>query len=59
MQPNLVPPWTLLPPLCTKLKALDNALVFYDNFHSLTKRKKQQEHEETQPIFEGSYIGNV
>jgi len=34
----------------------DNAFVFYSNFHTLTKRKKN---EETQPTFEGSYLGNA
>jgi len=29
---------------------LDNVFVFYNNFHTLTKRR------ETKPIFEGSYL---
>jgi len=35
----------------------DNAFMFYNNFHTLMKRKRKKE--ETQPIFKGSYIGNT
>jgi len=39
---------------------LDNAFVFYNNLHTLTKRrKKKKKNEETKPIFEGSYLGNA
>jgi len=40
----------------------DNGFVFYSNFHTYTKRKKQKKetkNEETQPTFEGSYLGNA
>jgi len=37
-------------------RQLDNLFVFYDNFHTLTKRTKKKE---TQPIFKGSYLGNI
>jgi len=39
----------------------DNAFVFYSNFHTFTKRRKikRKKNEETQPTFEGSYLGNA
>jgi len=38
-------------------RQLDNAFVFYSNFHTFTKKEKKNE--ETQPTFEGSYLGNA
>jgi len=41
-------------------RQLDNAFLFYNNFHTFTKRrKKKEENEETKPMFEGSYFGNA
>jgi len=37
----------------------DNAFVFYSNFHTFTKRKRNKKNEETLPTFEGSYLGNT
>jgi len=41
----------------------DNAFVFYSNFHTFTKgrrkEKKKEKNEETQPTFEGSYLGDA
>jgi len=47
----------------------DNAFVFYNNFHTFTKRrrkekkkrkkKEKKKKKETKPIFEGSYLGNA
>jgi len=38
-------------------RELDNVFVFYNKFHTLTKRRKKIE--ETKPVFEGSYLGNA
>jgi len=42
LQPNLVSGCTFIPPFnVPNFKALDNAFVFYNNFHTLTKKKKK------------------
>jgi len=40
-----------------QLRHSDNAVLFYNNFHTLMKRRKKLL--ETQPIFKGSYLGNI
>jgi len=41
-------------------KEMDNAFVFYNNFHTLMKRrKKEKKNEETKPIFKDSYLRNA
>jgi len=45
-------------------RQLDNAFVFYNNFHTFTKRRKikknkRKKNEETKPIFEGKTPGAI
>jgi len=58
LQPNLVSGCALIPPFMKVYqisRQSDTAFVFYNNFHTLTKTRKKTE---TQPIFEGSYLGH-
>jgi len=38
-------------------RELDNAFVFYNNFHTFTKRRKKNQ--KSKPIFKGSNLGNI
>jgi len=43
-------------------RELDNAFVFYNNFHTLMKSRRKKEknkNQETKPIFKGSYLENI
>jgi len=39
-------------------RELEYAFAFYNNFHTLMKRRKKREKKEN-PVFEGSYLGNA
>jgi len=58
LQRNLVSGCAFILPFSVpNFKGIGNAFVFYNNFHTLTKRRRKNE--ETKPIFEGSYLRNT